>query len=244
MTSTEADELWDATEPFENQERPEPKAKKTRTKKDGTDAEIDLPDADETFEPVPQEPGDVIDGSEDDISALEEQDPTAPVEVAVDLDDRARAVAAKSAAAQKRSEPMSENKKTKAELIRDEIAKRKAKGDDPIRPRDVIAALASQGIKVAAPQVSVALRDFGKPTSEKPAAKAPKAPKAEKATPAAPKRAVAKVRAAASAKSTPAANEPSYAALEAAATFVKGSGGLETARSLLDAYARLFNPAG
>lgn len=242
MTSTEADELWNATEPFENQERPEPKTKKTRTKKNGTDAEIDLPDADETFEPVQQEPGELIDGSEDDISALEEQDPTAPVEIAVDLDDRARAVAAVRPTVQKRSEPMSENKKTKAELIRDEIAKRKAKGDDPIRPRDVIAALANQGIKVAAPQVSVALRDFGKPTSAKPAAA--KAPKAEKATPAAPKRAVAKVRAAASAKSTPAANEPSYAALEAAATFVKGSGGLETARQLLDAYARLFNPAG
>jgi hypothetical protein len=240
MSNIEDSALWDATEPFENQERPEPNAKKTRTKKNGTDAEIVLPETDETFDPVPQEPGELIDGSEDDISALEEQDPTAPVEVAVDLDDRARAVAAVSAAAQKRSEePMSEDKKTKAELIRDEIAARKAKSDDPIRPRDVIAALADRGIKVAAPQVSVALRDFGKPSAAKAAAKGEK-----KKTAAEPKRVAAKVRSAVSAKSTPAANEPSYAALESVAAFVKGSGGVETARQLLDAYSRLFNQAG
>jgi arginine repressor len=140
---------------------------------------------------------------------------------------------------------MSENKKTKAELIRDEIDKRRAKSDDPIRPRDIIAALESRGIKVAAPQVSVALRDFDKPKTDK-AAKTSKAstPEATTKTEQTPKRAAAKVRSAVLPKSASAANEPSYAALESAASFVKGSGGLETARQLLDAYARLFNPAG
>jgi hypothetical protein len=242
MSDAKVDPIWDTTEPFAEQTRPEPKLSKK--KKPGTEAEIALP-ADETFEPVLDELGDVIDGGEDDISAFEEQDPTVPIEVAVDLDGRARAAETISAAAPKRSEPMSENKKTKAELIRDEIDKRRAKSDDPIRPRDIIAALESRGIKVAAPQVSVALRDFDKPKTDK-AAKTSKAstPEATTKTEQTPKRAAAKVRSAVLPKSASAANEPSYAALESAASFVKGSGGLETARQLLDAYARLFNPAG
>ena len=137
---------------------------------------------------------------------------------------------------------MADNKKTKAELIRDEIAKRKAKGDDPIRPRDIIAALENRGIKVAAPQVSVALRDFGKKSGEKPAqtSKAAKTAATPKTAEKAPKRATAKLSAG-STTSAPAANEPSYEALEAAAAFVKTHGGLEQAKSLLNAYARLFN---
>lgn len=237
MSDTEVDPIWDTTEPFAEQARPESKPRK---KKSGTEAEIDLPDSDETFEPVPQEPGELIDGSEDDISAFEEQDPTAPIEVAVDLEDRARVTA--TPVAQKRSIDMAAEKKTKAEMIRDEIAKRKEKGDSPIRPRDIIAALKEQGVTVTAPQVSVTLRDFDKKPGEKPAkaAKAAPTPKAIKADKE-PRRATAKL---ATPKSTPAANGPSYQALETTAAFVSGCGGLETARQLLDAYARLFNPAG
>lgn len=229
MSDTEVDPIWNTTEPFAEQTRAEPKSRK---KKNGTEAEIALPEIDETFEPVPQEPGELIDGSEDDISAFEEQDPTAPIEVAVDLDDGARAPV--KTVAQKRSDDMAD--KTKADMIRDEIAKRKEKGESQIRPRDIIAALKERGVTVTAPQVSVTLRDFDK----KPA-KAVKTAKAAKDKE--PKRALAKVRSAA-APSAPAANGPSYQALEATAAFVSGSGGLEPARQLLDAYARLFNPAG
>jgi len=244
MSDTEVDPIWDTTEPFAEQARPEPKL--SRKKKSGTEAEIVLPETDELPEPV--EPGELIDGSEDDISALEEQDPTVPIEVAVDLEDRARGNAEK-AAARKRSEPMSEKTKTKAEWIRDEIAQRKADGVETIRPRDIIAALAEKGVKVTAPQVSVTLRDFDKPKAAKPA-KTIKAGKlvaatkaAEKAKSREPKRATARLSAV-SAKQAPAANKPSYEALEATAEFVKTNGGLETARQLLDAYAKLFNPAG
>jgi hypothetical protein len=245
MSDTEVDPIWDATEPFAEQTRPEPKS--SRKKKSGTEAEIDLPETDELPEPV--EPGELIDGSEDDLSALEELSKDAPLEVAVDLEERARGNAEK-AAVRKRSEPMSEEKtKTKAEWIRDEIAQRKADGAETIRPRDIIAALAEKGVTVTAPQVSVTLRDFDKPKTDKPAktiksGKLAAATKAvEKAKAREPKRATAKVSAVA-AKPAPAANRPSYEALEAAADFVKGSGGLDTARQLLDAYAKLFNPAG
>lgn len=239
MPSTEADELWDSTAPFENQERPAPKTKKSRKKNLGTEAEIDLPEPDETFAPVPQEPGEIIDGSEDDISALEEQDPTAPIEVAVDLEDRDRVVAP-AAAQKKRQKKMAE--KTKAEAIRDEITRRKTQGEENIRPRDIIAALEAQGVKVTAPQVSVTLRDFNKPAGAK-SAKANKPATAAKNAEKSSKRSAAKVSAI-SEKNTRAASEPSYTALEAAASFVKTHGGLEQAKNLLDAYAKLFNPAG
>lgn len=240
MADTDVDPIWDATEPFAEQTRPDPKPRK---KKPGTEAEIALPETDETFEPVLQEPGELIDGSEDDISKLEEQDPTAPIEVAVDFDDRAQA--APLAAAEKRNDDMADEKMTKAEMIRDEIAKRKEKGDAPIRPRDIIAALAEKGVKVTAPQVSVTLRDFDKKPAEKPARRIqPSRPiPAVKKLERAPKRAAAKISAAAP-KRTPAANDPSYSALEAAAAFVQSNGGLEQTKNLLNAYARLFNPAG
>ena len=126
-------------------------------------------------------------------------------------------------------------KKTKAEMIRDEIARRKSKGEENIRPRDILAALASRGVKVAAPQVSVALRDFNKSKAEKPAKTKPVAVKE-------PKRVAARIGAGAG-KSAPAANGPSYSALEATAAFVQANGGLTRAKELLDAYAHLFNQA-
>lgn len=239
MPSTDANELWGAAEPFEDQERPAPKTKKSRKKNSGTEAEIDLPETDEMFAPEPQEPGELIDGSEDDISALEKQDSSASIEVAVDPDDRDRAVV-KTAAQKKRRKKMAE--KTKAEAIRDEIARRKAKGEETIRPRDIIASLKEQGVIVTAPQVSVTLRDVTKTAGEKSArADRPAAPakKAEKP----PKRSAAKVSAV---PEQPAVSDirSATAAFEAAAAFVKTTGGLEQAKNLLDAYAKLFNSAG
>ena len=234
MTNSEADNVWDSSEPFENQERPQAKATRT-AKKNGTDAEIVLPELEFEPEPVASAPeqGDAIDGSEDDISALEEQDETAPIEVAVDLEDRARAAA--KAAVQKRSDETmaTVEKKTKAEMIRDEIARRKAKGEENIRPRDILAALASKGVKVAAPQVSVALRDFDKKTPTKTAAEKPAKE---------PKRVAARLAAGAG-KTDVGDGAPSYSALEATAAFVKANGGLANAMGLLQAYSRLLAAA-
>jgi len=237
MTIANADEIWESSEPFENQVKPTPN---TRTKKkSGTEAEIVLPEPEEIA--AAPETGDVIDGSEDDISKLEEQDETAPLGVNVDHDDRARTTV--DAVAPNRSRKEMAEKKTKAEMIRDEITRRKEKGEEQIRPRDVIATLESKGVTVAAPQVSVALRDFGKTNPSKPA-KTSKSAKLVAAVTASEKtersRATAKLAAASVEKSAPAANGPSYSALEAAAAFVHAQGGLDRAKGLLEAYSRLI----
>ncbi len=128
----------------------------------GTEAEIVLPD-------VTPEPGDIIDGTEDDTTEMEREE-TAPVASNVGSGDVSPAVkaavkAAKNAAAKTQKkvkvEPMAEVT-SKAEMIRNEIGARKAAGSASIRPRDIVAALASRGVKVHAPQVSVAIRDYGK----------------------------------------------------------------------------------
>jgi hypothetical protein len=240
MTNNEAADLWNSSEPFENQSRPEPKARKA---KPGTEAEIVLPETDEEFAPEPDTLGELIDGSEDDISYLEEQATPVPVASAVARDNRARVVAAVAAAAQKRSTaPMAETK-TKVESIREEIARRKNAGEENIRPRDVIASLAERGVTVTAPQVSVALRNVTTSIVERNGKAPAKATKPTTAAEKPAKRVLARVTANAPTPA-PAANGPSYAALEATAAFVQNNGGLETARTLLDAYARLFNPAG
>jgi len=57
--------------------------------------------------------------------------------------------------------------KSKAEWIRDEIARRRDAGES-LRPRDIIQGLAEHGVAVVAPQISVALRDMGlRATKEK-----------------------------------------------------------------------------
>lgn len=248
-TTDKDDAFWDAQEPFANQKRPQ--EKQTRKKKTGTDAEIVLPDLDvddevdsdvevddDDFEPDYDEFGDPIDGSEDDITALEEQaDEVAPVEAAVAADVRARAAVSRAAA--KRSATMPE-KKTKAELIRDEIARRKAAGETTIRPRDVIAALAEKGVTVTAPQVSVTLKTTGEKTGAAPKAKTIKSAKLADAAAAAEKtdkRATSRLAAPAPAS---AANRPSYEALEAAAAFARAHGGVDAATRLLDAYSQLL----
>jgi hypothetical protein len=187
-----SDEL-DLDEPFESIEV---SAAKRTKKSGGTEAEIQLPEPEETFDPGPSdaELGEIIDGSEDDISDLENGDTDAGVAADCAPAVAAAVKAASVAAKRKKSVSMAEKKtdKTKAEYIRDEIARLKAKGEEKIRPRDIIAALEEKGVKVTAPQVSVTLRDFGKAPGEKPARKtAPVAKKAEKES----KRALAKVAA-------------------------------------------------
>lgn len=178
-------DLLDQGEPFDNLEAVEPKRKKKAV---GTEAEIDLPAPEENFDPEPSDEdlGELIDGSEDDISDLEEG--------AVAVDDAeycapavSAAVKAVAAAATRKKSGVMAEKKTKAEMIRAEIARRKAKGEENIRPRDILLALEAKGVNVAAPQVSVALRDFDK-AKPAPAAKADKKAKE-------PKRVLAKVNA-------------------------------------------------
>lgn len=58
----------------------------------------------------------------------------------------------------------SEGKKTKAEMIRDEITRRQ-KAKESVRACDIIASLADEGVEVNASQVSVTLRNMGVPSS-------------------------------------------------------------------------------
>lgn len=221
-------ELLDEGEPFDNLETKAPKRKRKAV---GTEAEIELPQPEETFDPEPsdEELGELIDGTEDDISDLEDGD----AEVGA-TEDCAPAVAAavkaaSVAASRKKSVSMAETK-TKAEMIRDEIARQKAKSDGAVRPRDIIAALAAKGVTVAAPQVSVALRDFDKPKT----AKAPKA-KAEKVEK--PKRVLAKVNAHAAPKAKkPTATALSLAELADVGNFVRGYASPADAISAIYAY--------
>lgn len=50
--------------------------------------------------------------------------------------------------------------RSKAEWIRDEITRRRDKGES-LRPKDILQSLADKGVTVVAPQVSIALRDMG-----------------------------------------------------------------------------------
>jgi hypothetical protein len=198
---------------------------------DSTKAEIILPN-------LPQEPGDMIDGTEDDITKLERANP-AQVASKVGSDTPHPAVAAvvravqKATAKKQKREPMAETT-SKAELIRIEIAARKAAGETKIRPRDIVAALEARGVTVHAPQVSVALRDAG---DTKKKAVAPKAEKTDKNN----KRATAKVKPPAPLAVPVKTAEPSYADLNAVAGFVNAHGGVAGTRALLNAYEQLLN---
>jgi hypothetical protein len=221
---------------------------------DDEDEEDDADDEDE------DEDGEVIDGSEDDISNLENADPDDDEDDDLDSDigvetrnpavDAAVRAVQQAAANKKRNIPMADAKKmTKADAIRTTIAKMKADGKTDIRPKDVIAALAKRGITVTSPQVSVTLTNWDKQSAKTPAVPAPKAPTAKVAKPvaAAPKedkRALAKVRS--TAPATPAAEGrgPEYHALMATGDFVRTVGGVNAARELLDAYEQLLDTAG
>jgi hypothetical protein len=242
-------------------------ATSTRKKKSGTAAEIDLPESSDDYPPTTtNDLGDVIDGTEDDISDLEHE--TAPLAFDVEGDARDPAVTAavkavmQATANKKRIPPMADTAKkttTKADSIRATIAKMKATGNNAIRPRDVIAALEKQGITVTAPQVSVMLRDWDKQadkptTSVKTPAKVVRAVKSEKpskaTTPAETeaRRVANKVR---SIEVTPQAqpqaqstNGAAHAGLMQTAAFVKSVGGTQVARELLSVFEQLMAAGG
>lgn len=234
-------ELLDEAEPFDNLEVATPKRKK---KSVGTEAEIELPEPEENFDPGPSDEdlGELIDGSEDDISDLENGD--VDVDAAEDCAPAVSAAVKAVAAAAKRKKSVSmADTKTKAEHIRDEIARRKAKGEENIRPRDIIAALETKGVKVTAPQVSVTLRDFDKPKVEKKAKAAPAAKAEKKAKE--PKRVAVK----ASAHAAPKAKKTEWTAaalsvdeLSKIGTFVRGFANPAAAIDAIHAYCE-YNAA-
>lgn len=79
----------------------------------------------------------------------------------------------------------SEGKKTKAEIIRDEITRR-GKAEESMRACDIIAALADEGVEVNASQVSVTLRNMGVQRTGKPGRPAGQKKEKAMAAPASP----------------------------------------------------------
>lgn len=236
-----AEESWNGEEPFSD--NAVGAAKPARKRKKSTEAEIVLPEHDEEFLPVPpeEELGEMIDGSEDDITALEEEHENAPLvsdvgdEESFPVEDEDM-----SETTRKEDGSMADKKaeKTKVEYIRDEIKAMRAKGNEKIRPRDIIANLTKKGVKVTAPQVSVTLRDFDKAEKPAKAAKPAATVKAGKLAAAAEKaersRATAKV---AQPPVSGAAMTASVEELSAVSGFVTDMGGVSRARAMLDAYA-------
>ena len=265
MSQSDAESLFESADAFAHQSAT---AAATQKKKFGSDRRIlDLPESPE-HPPTPTiDLGDVIDGTEDDISDLEQE--TAPFASDVGDDDRDPTVTAavqavlQATATKKRIPPMADNAKkttvTKADSIRATITKMKAAGTDAIRPRDVIAALDKDGITVTAPQVSVMLRDWDKQTDKPtPRAKvltaataAVKSAKTNKTTssPPLPNRQVAnKVRSVdAAPQAQPQAqpvNGAAYPGLMQTAAFVKSVGGTTAARELLSVFEQLMAAGG
>ena len=235
VKTTAASDTLEHDDPFEGVQRP---ATKTRNRKPGTEAEIVLPEPE--VESTPEEDGEMIDGTEDDITDLERETP-APVASAVGSDDTSPAVAAvvkavKKAAATKRTkvEPMAETT-TKAEMIRTEIAKRKAAGDAKIRPCDIVTALKAKGVVVHAPQVSVALRDAGKSRGK---AKPATTETAEKSS----RRVLTKVKSS-QPKATTVSTPGLFGELVKFGTFVTAHGGVDNVREMLNAYAEITSAA-
>lgn len=210
--------------------------------------EADNADLDNPTDEELAEVGELIDGTEDDITALEQQEDAAEVASDVGGDDSFPVTAAvKAAIAAAKSKkvkeaPMAE-KMTKADHIRAEIEKRQ-KSDASMRPRDIIEALTKKGIEVTAPQVSVMVK---KATGGKSAT--PKAEKTEKVRTAnAVKRPGPKTeKRAAPAKSPKVGGvaQPSgmdkqqFDLLFDAAAFVEKCGGVQSAINALSAYERL-----
>lgn len=263
MSKSDAEALFESDKAFAQQPAT---AAATRKKKSGTAAEIDLPES-PAYLPTPIiDLGDVIDGTEDDISDLEQE--TAPLASDVGDDDRDPAVTAavqavlQATATKKRLPPMADTAKkttTKADSIRATIAKMKAASDDVIRPRDVIAALETQGIIVTAPQVSVTLRDWNKqadkpPRSAKVVTAAVKAVRSatpsKTTTPASipPGRVANKVRSVEPAPQAQPQAQPvngaAYPGLMQTAAFVKSVGGATAARELLSVFEQLMAAGG
>lgn len=248
MTKTNAkpaaEQVWDGDEPFPTQAAGE--AKPARKRKQSTEAEIVLAETDEEFSPVPyvEDTGELIDGSEDDTTALEKEHANAPLvsdvgdEESFPVDDKQE----ESETTRKEDSPMAEKKaeKTKVDYIRDEIKAMRAKGNEKIRPRDIIANLAKKNVKVTAPQVSVTLRDFDKAEKPAKATKPATTIKAAKLARAVEKnerlRATAKV-AAPEPRRTAAATTASVEELATVNGFVAEMGGISRARAVLEAFA-------
>lgn len=239
--SPAAEQMWNDDTPFPSATADENKP--ARKRKKSTEAEIVLPETDEEFSPVPvtADLGELIDGTEDDIAAFEEQDMTAPLVSNVgdeesfpaeDEEETPDATPEEDVMAEKKAE------KTKVEWIRDEIKALRAKGNDKVRPRDVIANLAEKNVKVTAPQVSVTLRDYDKakaPAAAKPSRAKKTKPEAE-TKPSEVRRVTAKVSAAEVLRS----KSSMTASVEELATvsgFINELGGVDRARAAIDAYA-------
>ena len=131
-------------------------------------------------------------------------------------------------------------------MIRAEIAATKAAGTDKPRPRDIIAALAKKGVTVTAPQVSVALRDYGKTTKTRTTAAA-KPPRTAKTTTEEKSRAAGRLaatkpqRGATTAPAGVSADGPvTVAELKTVAAFLASFGSPTRARQAIDAYVDLY----
>lgn len=240
VTTTEASNMFENDDPFKGVTRPE---KKTRKRTTGTDAEIVLPALEVENTPEEEEDGELIDGTEDDIADLERETP-APVASAGGSDDTSPAVAAavravQKAAANKRTkvEPMAETL-TKAEMIRNEIAKRTEAGDAKIRPCDIVSALKEKGVTVHAPQVSVALRDFGKSRGKARPAATEKTEKTEKTS----RRVLTKVKSSTPTSATT-VTPGLFGELVKFGVLVKAHGGVDNMREMLNAYAEITSAA-
>lgn len=232
----EVAQVWD--------EEPNTQAVDQPSEDDGaTGTEADISPLDDPTDEDLVEVGELIDGSEDDITDLEQQDEDfAAVASDVGGDESspvAAAVKAALAVAKKKVKeaPMAD-KMTKADHIRSEIEKRQKSGDS-MRPKDIIEALSKKGVTVTPPQVSVMVKKAGgsKPSTPKPekirAASAVKKPIPK----AAPK--VAAPKAAPKASKTPGLDQQQFELLFDAASFVEKCGGMEHAINALTAYDRL-----
>lgn len=244
-----ASKIWDEEDDIDAA------ADTTGTTDDSTEAVI-VQDADE--EPTDEELGELIDGTEDEITDdFEEQEELAPVTAAVDGDEdpqvTAAVKAAVAAAKKKKEAPTMASTKdmTKADHIRAEIEKRVAAGSST-RPRDIIEALSKKNIKVTAPQVSVLVKKLVGATAETAGKDATPAQKAKaainrvtraatavkKPLPASEKKVAPKVSAKA-AKAPGLLDQKQFESLFDAASFVEKCGGIENAINTLSAYERL-----
>lgn len=167
--TSEAENMFDDDEDFDAAYRGTPSV-------DATDVEIDDAEpeaeeeawsaAEEIAEEEDAEPADFSDDEEEreDDLVLAEADSDAEASNAASDDDEDAEVSAAKDIINRRSASMAkkaeEKKMTKAEMIREEIKRRKAAGDS-LRARDIIATLEEEGVEVNASQVSVTLRSMG-----------------------------------------------------------------------------------
>lgn len=159
VADDEADSETDAWAAAEEEE-PEEETEKTPV----SAAAVELEDYDDDAEE-----------SDDDSENDDEDDDEAEVSAAREIINRRNSSMAKK----------SESKKTKAEIIRDEITRR-GKAEESMRACDIIASLADEGVEVNASQVSVTLRNMGVQRTGKPGRPAGQKKEKAMAAPASP----------------------------------------------------------